>query len=170
MRAVIFDLDQTLIDSSSSEHLRKARNWQAVYGKIPGFIYYPGMQEVMKEIKAMGLAICIITTSPGSYAKKVLAHFDIPYDHLIDFFGVKQRKPHPESFHLGMQLLQCDANAILSFGDREIDILASKAAGVASVACRWGSAELDALERCAADYYIDNPSEIIDLINRKLIV
>lgn len=159
--AIIFDLDQTLIDSSSAEMYRKARNWQVVYSMIPKFVMYTGIREVLDEITSRGIKVCIITTSPGAYARKVINHFQIPCDHLIDFFAVSNRKPHPESFNLALKRLACTCDAVVSFGDRTIDIIASKASGIYAVACLWGSAEKDLLVSAAPDCTISHPEEIL---------
>lgn len=40
-----------------------------------------------------------------------------------------------------LELMQCSAKETISFGDRVIDIQASNAAGIESVACFWGTKE-----------------------------
>jgi HAD superfamily hydrolase (TIGR01549 family) len=164
---IVFDLDQTLVDTSRAADARKSRNWQQVYSLIPSFILYNGMADVFAHIRNNQLKICIVTTSPGTYAKKVLQYFNIPYDHLVDYFAVSFRKPHPESFLKAQSLLGCECNAMLSFGDRVIDIEASKAAGIKSVACTWGSDEVEALKSSGADFTINHPSEIIGLFRQR---
>jgi phosphoglycolate phosphatase-like HAD superfamily hydrolase len=53
----------------------------------------------------------------------------------------------------------------LSFGDRDIDIIASAAAGVKSVACLWGSEDPESLKKANPNYIIHHPDEIIPLIH-----
>ncbi|WP_158642933.1 HAD family hydrolase [Mucilaginibacter ginsenosidivorax] len=163
-KSIIFDLDQTLVDSSLAETERKNRNWSAVYSLIPSFKLYEGMRVVLDTINHNDIEICVITTSPGKYAQMVLRHFNIPYKHLIDYFAVKNRKPHPESFIKAMSLMECDCDAIYSFGDRAIDIEASKASGIKSVGCKWGSDELNLLINSKPDFLIDQPIEILTLL------
>lgn len=162
--SLIFDLDQTLVDSSLAETHRKNRNWSTVYELIPSFRLYDGMRVVLDTLQYNHIEICIITTSPGKYAKMVLKHFNIPYKHLIDYFSVANRKPHPESFIKAIKLMECDCNAMYSFGDRAIDIEASIAAGVKSVACTWGSNEIELLSSSNPTLIINHPSEILVLL------
>lgn len=164
---IIFDLDQTLVDSSKAATARKSRNWQQVYSLIPSFTLYEGMPDVFAHIRKNQVKVCIVTTSPGTYAKKVLQYFNIPYDHLVDYFAVSFRKPHPESFLKAQSLLSCECYAMLSFGDRVIDIEASKASGIKSVACTWGSEEAEALQASGADFIINHPTEMIGLIKQE---
>ena len=165
---IIFDLDQTLVDSSLAEDQRKRRDWSAVYSLIPKFTLYEGMREVLDTIAHNNINVCIVTTSPGAYAKRVLNHFGIQHNHLIDYFAVSQRKPHPESFHQAVKLLRCDCSAVYSFGDRAIDIQAAKAANVKGVACTWGTDELELLKQSNPDYTISDPKQILEILNLEM--
>ena len=60
---IIFDLDQTLVDSTISEQHRRMRNWHVVYSLIPRYKMYDGISEVFTHISKNGLRTCIVTTS-----------------------------------------------------------------------------------------------------------
>jgi phosphoglycolate phosphatase-like HAD superfamily hydrolase len=164
-KSVIFDLDQTLVDTSRAEALRKSRNWSGTYQQIPSFVVYEGINKVIQTLSEKAIDICIITTSPSSYAKKVLHHFKIPYQHLVGYHDVNNKKPHPESFYKALKMLSCDCDATISFGDRAIDIEASKAAGIVSVGCTWGTREVELLRSSHPDYLISSPLEILTVLN-----
>jgi DNA processing protein len=163
-KGVIFDLDQTLVDSSIAQKLRNDRNWKDVYSLIPKFKLYDGFEEVFNELKKNKILIAIVTTSPEAYAKKVIEHFNIPHNILIDYFRVKNRKPHPEALDLALELLKLDSNEVISFGDRVIDIDASKSSGIISVGCTWGSSEIEDLKKSSLDHIIDKPLDILNLL------
>ena len=59
-----------------------------------------------------------------------------------------------------LELLNCRACDTVSFGDRAIDIQASKSAGVTAVACTWGTKELSSLLAARPDAVISSVSEI----------
>lgn len=63
-----------------------------------------------------------------------------------------------------LELLGCSAKNAISFGDRVIDIQASNAAGVESVACFWGTKEKKELLKSAYTHAIIAPNEILTLI------
>lgn len=167
---VIFDLDQTLIDTSVAAFARKNRNWQQVYSLIPSFVLYNGIADVFKYIRNEGIRVCIVTNSPGSYAKKVLQHHNIPYDHLVDYFSVSLRKPNPEAIFKAKSLLECDCESLVSFGDSPIDIEASKRSGVTSVACFWGTDQRELLLESNPDFSIYSPIEMIDLFRKNSVM
>ena len=63
-----------------------------------------------------------------------------------------------------LELLGSSAKDTISFGDRVIDIQASNAAGIESVACFWGTKEKSELLRSGYSHAIIRPNEIITLI------
>jgi phosphoglycolate phosphatase-like HAD superfamily hydrolase len=63
-----------------------------------------------------------------------------------------------------LELMGVSADSVTSFGDREIDIVASNAAGIESVACFWGTKEKLQLLRSGYRHAIIKPEEILTLI------
>ncbi|QJB29891.1 HAD-IIIA family hydrolase [Chitinophaga oryzae] len=161
---LIFDLDQTLIDSSLAEKFRSTRNWSSVYATIPQFSQYNGLINSLHTLKKEGLKICIVTSSPSAYCNRVLTHWNIPFDYNVCYHDTTNKKPHPEPILKALKLLNLPANKALSFGDRDVDIIASNQAGVASVACTWGSADITSLIKANPTYTANNISEMLILI------
>lgn len=58
----------------------------------------------------------------------------------------------------------CRADEAISFGDRAIDIQASNAANIESVACFWGTKEKLDLLHSPYSHAIIKPAEILTLI------
>lgn len=164
IRNLIFDLDQTLIDTSSAEQFRKSGQWGKAYSAIPDFVLYEGLNDLFEYLAENGYNICIVTTSPSDYCRRVLAHWGIPHNYKICYHDVKKRKPDPESFLKALQYLKAKPEEVLSFGDRAIDIEASKAAKIPSVACLWGSAESQLLLAAKPEYTVKTPAEALELI------
>ena len=63
-----------------------------------------------------------------------------------------------------LEHLGCSAAEAISFGDRVIDIQASNAANIESVACFWGTKEKSDLIHSAYRHAIVLPKEILTLI------
>ena len=63
-----------------------------------------------------------------------------------------------------LELIGCSAKEAISFGDRVIDIQASNAANIESVACFWGTKEKADLIHSRYTHAIISPSEILTLI------
>ena len=73
-KGVIFDLDLTLVDTTILENARKMRNWHEAYGLIPYTSMYAGIQEVLDHIKAQGIKMAIVSTSPRPYVERIVSH------------------------------------------------------------------------------------------------
>ena len=162
---LIFDLDLTLINSSVAEPNRQKRLWQTVYGQIPTFTEYEGIKDVLAHLKENKIPYAIVTSSPAPYCKNVCTHWGISQDHVVAYHDTNKRKPDPDPILLALKKMKANPNETLSFGDRDIDIIASNAAGVRSVACLWGSEDPESLKKANPTYIIHNPGEIIPLIN-----
>lgn len=163
---VIFDLDQTLIDTSIADRHRKTGQWHQVYGLIPKFTLYPGVLESITYLHQQQIPMCVVTSSPSTYCSKVLLHWQIPIVHKICFHDTTHRKPHPEPIHKALALLGSQPARTLSFGDRDIDIQASNSANVISVACLWGTIDHHALTQAQPGYILTAPSDILPFLRQ----
>jgi phosphoglycolate phosphatase-like HAD superfamily hydrolase len=159
---VIFDLDQTIVDSSIAAALRKKRDWPKVYSQIPQFQIYNGFLNVLKFLSDYEIKMAVVTTSPRPYCEKVLTHFNIPCMHIVAYHDASPPKPHPAPMIKALDILGEQKNQVISFGDRAIDIQSSTKAGIVSVGCLWGSDEKELLKREKPNYLIHKPIEIVN--------
>lgn len=164
MKSIIFDLDLTLVDTTCLEVLRHERKWQEAYRKIPETTIYKGMEEVLDIIRKHNITCAIVSTSPRPYIEKIVAHYNLPIQYIVSYHDAKPIKPHPAQMLKALDMMGLPANKVISFGDRVIDIDASNAAGIESVACFWGSKEKAALLRSHYSHAIVHPGEILTLI------
>lgn len=164
MRSVIFDLDLTLVDTTICEQGRHEKNWPLVYSLIPQCAIYEGIEDVFSIIRKFGIKACIVSTSPRPYIEKMREQFDIPCQWIVSYHDAKPIKPHPAQMMKALDLMGVNALNAISFGDRVIDIQASNAANIESVACFWGTKEKAELARSAYRHAIIRPNEIITLI------
>ena len=160
MKSIIFDLDLTLVDSTIAEEARSRRDWQRVYSLIPRFYLYPGMEDVFQYIRSNGIKVAIVSTAPSVYVQRVVNYFNLPVNSIIGYHDAP-RKPSPVGMLLAMQRLNSTPSETISFGDRAIDIQASRAAGIRSVACLWGTKERNSLILSNPEITISTPKEIL---------
>lgn len=98
-KGIIFDLDQTLVDSNIAKSYRSARNWNTVYSLIPKFVLYEAYDKVFEFIRDNDLKVGIVSKAPSAYVKKVLNHFNIPFDTVVAYHDVKLQKPNSEGMN-----------------------------------------------------------------------
>lgn len=164
---IIFDLDQTLIDSRIAEQMRKIGDWKNVYQLIPSFSIYPGIEDALQHIVNNNVPIVIVTSSPSKYCSMVIKHWGLPITRKICYHDTVKRKPHPDPILAAMNHFK--NGPILSFGDQASDIIASNGAGAISIACLWDVNDRASLVRSNPAYLIDSPYEIIPLVDKYFI-
>ncbi|MBD2078455.1 HAD family hydrolase [Leptolyngbya sp. FACHB-17] len=149
--AILIDLDQTLINSQLAESQRRARNWQSVYQMIPSLLPYPGMTELLADLKIAGLPICIVTSSPQPYCDRVVTRWGWNIDATVCYHDTSNKKPHPEPILLALKKLNVEAKSAISIGDAAKDTRSAKSAGVFSIGAMWGTLEREQLLQSKPD-------------------
>ena len=160
MAGVLFDLDQTLINSSTAEALRKARKWPEVYRLIPGFVVYDGIADILGMLFEREVPVGIVTSSPGTYCARVIAHYKFRIENTVCYHDTARKKPHPDPILKGIELLGIPADQVWAVGDDPRDIQSARAAAVHAVAVTWGAADESVLRAAGADKVFDAVAEL----------
>lgn len=163
---IIFDLDQTLLDTSSVAHLRDAKNWSAIYPLIKGFSAFETVDDTIAYLNNIGVKVIIVTTSPRPYCVEIIEHCGWTTAGQICFHDVKRRKPDPESFSKAILDHGLDITKTITVGDRDIDIMASNALDLPSIACTWASPDKAALLAAKPTFIAHGPGEMSSLIRK----
>lgn len=163
---MIFDLDQTLIDSRIAKDLRKKRDWGNVYKLIPSFRLYDGIYELLNEIHRNMIKMAIVTSSPRPYCERVIRYFSLPIDVCVCYHDTNKHKPNPDPIILAANELHAKAlDNVISFGDEANDIIASNSANVFSVACTWGSDNISNLLSANPRYICKTVQDMGDFLD-----
>ncbi|MBK1811547.1 HAD family hydrolase [Clostridium sp. YIM B02505] len=149
---IIFDLDQTLINSSIALDLRRKRDWQNVYRLIPSLVPFEGINEILQKLATKNIPVCIVTSSPSSYCKKILDYYKWTGLKTVCYHDTYKHKPYPDPILKGVELLGVNPSQVISIGDEPNDIIASKCAGVISVAVTWGATDISKVKSQNPDY------------------
>lgn len=165
VKHVIFDLDQTLIDTSIAASDRYRRDWEQAYLKIPSMAVYEGIYDLLNFLQNKEITFSVLTTSPSIYCGKVLRHFNIKPNCIIAYHDVTYRKPNPEGINKIIISMGVLAKDVIHIGDQENDVYASKRAGVISVGAMWGNTNNTNLIESRPDFVISKPIEILNLIS-----
>jgi len=127
---------------------------------------YPGIMEMMREIKRRGHPTALVTSKNRSGAERGLKlvgltpHFDV----LVGADDVTNPKPHPEPVHLALERLGVSGEGALFIGDSTHDVHAGNAAGVATVAVLWGPFSRAHLAPSNPTHWIEQPHELLALL------
>lgn len=129
--AVIFDLDQTLIDSSKIKKWRDQLKWEECFKHLNLTQLMPNVRTFLKNV--VNKKIGIVTNSSYQYAERLLDYHHIPYSILVAYQTNGNNKPYPDQLLLCAKELEVNPCNCLYIGDDKIDIVAAKIAGFHAV-------------------------------------
>ena len=121
---------------------------------------YPGVEELLKDLGASGATIGVVTSKRHVSAMNTLraAGLDGHLPLLVAMEDTDVHKPDPEPLLLAMQRLGVKAGDCVYIGDAVVDVLAAKAAGMASIAVTWGAGD-------RADLMAAGPLAVVDTMD-----
>ena len=135
--AVLLDLDETLVLTSSLETLRRGRKWNEVYAAFSRTTLPKGTAEFVERLSKK-VQLGVVTKAPRSYAEKLLAHHDLKIPVLVAYHDVKNVKPHPEGLLLAAARLEVEPRRCIYVGDDGNDVQAAIAAQCVPLGICWG--------------------------------
>jgi len=159
---IIFDLDMTLVDTSSLFYLREKRLWREVYKNIPKTKIYSGINDLISNLKQK-FKLGIVTSSPRIYAEQLTLYHGIKIPILTAYHDTRLHKPNPNPIIHGCRQIGLAPDKIISIGDDEYDIIASNLAGATSVFASWGT---NSITKNRPDYNCDSIDELNLLLSK----
>jgi HAD superfamily hydrolase (TIGR01549 family) len=156
---ILFDLDQTLIDSQHLAALRRQRRWNAVYEEIPRLQTYDGVVALWKGLEGQGRFLGVVTSSPRSYCVRVLNHLGLAPTVTVCYHDTDLHKPHPDPLVEAIERAGRFAGRAFYIGDKVDDMRAAAAAEMTGIGAVWGSEDPVLLQH-AAHFAFQSPTEL----------
>lgn len=119
---------------------------------------YEGVPELLDRLAEAGVRTGIVTSKRQETARLALEGVGIA-DRIQVLAGLEdtaRHKPAPDPLLHGAAALGVDPATCVYVGDATVDVLAGRAAGMATVAVTWGAGERAALEASGADHVVDD--------------
>ena len=160
------------IDTAERQRLRD-RFLEIYAGRVAtATTLFNGMETVLNQVEADGLAWGVVTNKPRNLTEPLLAALGLLSRCACVVSGdtVAKRKPHPEPLLHAMRQLNAksapdDGAQLMYVGDADRDIQAGKAAGMITVAATYGyiPPDDDPLQ-WNADHIIEHPPQLLDIL------
>lgn len=140
-------------------------------------VYYPekglyenklidGVEELLKALSAQGKRICLATSKPEPFAKKILENFGI--NGYFDFIGAATLDgsigTKTEVLRHVLEKTGSDVSDCVLIGDRMHDIIGAHEVGMKCIAVLVGFGDRAEFEEYGADYVCETLSDVLDIV------
>lgn len=129
-------------------------------------LLFKGMDVLLDSLEKQNIQWGIVTNKPRRFTLPMVEVMGLHRRAAVIVSGDDAKpKPSPETLWLACEKLGVEARHCYYVGDAERDIVAGKAAGMQTVAALFGYlGEHDNPFSWQADYYIDSPEALIDIV------
>lgn len=128
---------------------------------------YKGIPELLDNLAQNKKKLSILTNKPYKFTEKyVEAHLSgWNFEIVIGQMDGIPRKPDPTGAKKIIEVLDVEPSKIVYLGDTSVDMMTAVNAGMYPVGVLWGFRDKNELLSSGAESIIENPLELIDLIN-----
>ncbi len=124
---------------------------------------YPGIMEMLKELKARGKRIAVVSNKFYDATQELVKHFFGEYVEVA--IGEREnirKKPAPDTVIEAMRMLGVGKEDAVYIGDSDVDFNTAKNVGIPCVSVLWGFRDKDFLQSIGATTFITSPEELLD--------
>jgi phosphoglycolate phosphatase len=127
---------------------------------------YPGIEALLKDLKALGLFLAVLSNSEGVFVRTILERLEVAryFFRLMGEEDMPAPKPDPRGLHRILKLAGCGPQRALYVGDSRTDLETARAAGLQSIGVTWGAHPRVELEALEFDALVDEPSQLFALL------
>ena len=127
---------------------------------------YPGIEELLSELKKSGKKLAVATSKSEKGTNIVLEHFGLKkYFDVVATSNDTDRRTKADVIRFALDSLGItDKRNALMVGDRNQDITAANEIGLDSIGVLWGYGDTEELKEAGATLIVEKPSDILNLL------
>ncbi len=115
----------------------------------------PGADALVRDLQEAGIPVALVSSKGRDTVRRGMRVTGLPeVEHVVGLEDTTAHKPSPEPLLEGARRLGVEPAACVYVGDAIVDVLAARAAGMASVAVTWGAGVPAVL--AGADHVVDD--------------
>lgn len=127
---------------------------------------YEGVPEMLESLKARGIKTAVLSNKPHEQTLDVVSEI-LGKEYFCCVNGQREgieKKPDPAGVFETMKELGVTGDECLYIGDSDVDMETAERAKVTSAGVTWGFRSREVLRDAGADYIIDTPQELLELV------
>jgi len=148
--------------------LRRMPRYLAIYAEIMAQHTRPfdGIEPLLAAIEVEGLAWGIVTNKPAFLTEELIKRidWDLRASAVVCGDTLPVKKPDPAPVRLACEHAKVEPSRCLFVGDDARDVQAGRAAGLYTVAVRWGYLDGGDPDRWGADAVLDHPRQLAAML------
>lgn len=130
-------------------------------------IPYPGICEILPMLENAGVQIAVLTNKADHLALPVMEqYFPGVFEFVQGALPGQPKKPDPTLLHRLMDQMGADRGDTLFVGDSNVDIRTAINGGLPGCGVLWGFRTREELVREGADFLVETPEQLLELILR----
>lgn len=157
------------VDEDAS--LELVRQFRVYYNEMGGILeneVYPGIRELLRELKKAGKRLVIATSKPQAAAELVMHHFGLSewVPEIIGGTDDPRRNTKGKVIAWVLREYGVDPKTAVMVGDREHDVHGALENGIPCIGVTWGYGDREELRNAGAKAIFDTPDETAQYILR----
>ena len=146
------------------EAIEKFREYYNIYGWWDNKVY-PGIVEMLRELRAAGNKIILATSKPEDTAKKIMSLFEL--EQYFDFIGGAAGDDRDHKWQVleySMMSAGADPSSTILVGDRMYDAEGAAKCGIDSLGVLWGHGTPEEIASSGFTLTAETPSDVVRLL------
>lgn len=154
-------------EATAAEAVRQFRVYYNEMGGILENEVYPGIRELLADLKKAGKRLLIATSKPQAAAELVMHHFGLD-EWVPEIVGGTDDTRNTKGKVIAYTIREygIDPKTAIMVGDREHDIHGAAENGIPAIGITWGYGDRAELEGAGAAAVCDTPTETVQYILR----
>ena len=153
------------------EAVEMVRQFRVYYNEMGGILeneVYPGIRELLSDLKQAGKRLMVATSKPQAAAELVMHHFGLDefVPEIIGGTDDPRRNTKGKVIAWALREYGVDPATAVMVGDREHDIQGAAENGIPAIGITWGYGDRAELEGAGAAAVFDSPAETAEYILR----
>lgn len=130
---------------------------------------FEGVKEMLTELKKRRFKIAVLSNKQHEIVPEIVKGLfgNGFFDACLGQMDTIPKKPAPDGAKLIAEQFDIPCNEWVYVGDTDVDIETGKASGMTTVGVLWGFRDRNELEKAGADYIIEEPDELLKIIEEK---